>query len=76
MLDEFAEAGYCGRDGRQREPAPGAVGRGTAPVLAAWRKAQLEERLAWGTAWTDAGRVFTKEDGTAAPPLVDQSAVR
>jgi integrase len=33
-------------------------------VLARWRKAQLEERLAWGPAWTDSGRVFTKEDGT------------
>lgn len=32
----------------------------TATVLAAWRK----ERLAWGLAWTDTGRVFTKEDGT------------
>lgn len=40
----------------------------TADVLAAWRKAQLEERLAWGPAWTDTGRVFTKEDGTPVRP--------
>lgn len=40
----------------------------TAAVLAAWRKTQLEERLAWGPAWTDAGRVFTKEDGTPLRP--------
>lgn len=36
---------------------------GTAGVLRAWRKAQLAERLAWGAAWTDSGRVFTREDG-------------
>lgn len=40
----------------------------TAAVLAAWRRAQLEERLAWGPAWTDSGRVFTKEDGTPLRP--------
>ena len=36
-------------------------------ALRAWRKAQLAERLAWGEAWTDTGRVFTREDGTAVP---------
>lgn len=35
----------------------------TAAGLRAWRKAQLAERLAWGEAWTDCGRVFTREDG-------------
>lgn len=40
------------------------IDEATAAVLAAWRKAQLEERLAWGQAWTDTGRVFTKEEGT------------
>lgn len=40
----------------------------TCKVLAAWRRAQLEERVAWGPAWTDTGRVFTKEDGTALRP--------
>jgi integrase len=29
-------------------------------------QAQLAERMAWGPAWTDTGRVFTREDG---PPL-------
>ncbi len=41
---------------------------GTASVLSAWRKAQLAERLAWGPAWTDSGRVFTREDGTPLRP--------
>jgi integrase len=36
-------------------------------ALRAWRKAQLAERLAWGEAWTDTGRVFTREDGTVVP---------
>ena len=40
----------------------------TAAVLGAWRKAQLAERLAWGGAWTDCGRVFTREDGTPLRP--------
>lgn len=44
------------------------IDEATAAVLGAWRKAQLEERLAWGPAWTDAGRVFTREDGTALRP--------
>jgi integrase len=34
-------------------------------ALRAWRKAQLEERLAWGEAWSDTGYVFTREDGTS-----------
>ena len=39
-----------------------------ADVLRAWRKAQLAERMAWGSAWTDSGRVFTREDGTPLRP--------
>jgi integrase len=41
---------------------------GTVTVLRNWRKAQLAERLAWGPAWTDSGRVFTREDGTPLRP--------
>jgi integrase len=44
------------------------IDEGTAAVLRAWRKAQLAERLAWGSAWTDSGRVFTREDGTPLRP--------
>ncbi|MGO8959398.1 MAG: tyrosine-type recombinase/integrase [Streptosporangiaceae bacterium] len=44
------------------------IDEGTAGVLRAWRKAQLAERLAWGSAWTDSGRVFTREDGTPLRP--------
>lgn len=40
----------------------------TAEVLRAWRKRQLEERVQWGEAWTDSGRVFTYEDGRELRP--------
>jgi integrase len=45
-----------------------AIDQATADVLKAWRKAQLAERVAWGAAWTDTGRVFTREDGTPLRP--------
>jgi len=45
-----------------------ALDAGTVKVLRKWRRAQLEERLAWGAAWTDTGRVFTREDGTDLYP--------
>jgi integrase len=40
----------------------------TAAVLRAWRTSQHAERLAWGPAWTDSGRVFTKENGEPLNP--------
>jgi integrase len=40
----------------------------TAAVLGAFRKRQLEERLAWGPAWQDSGYVFTSEDGRLLHP--------
>lgn len=39
-----------------------------AEALKVWRKVQLAERLAWAGEWTDSGRVFTHEDGTALRP--------
>jgi integrase len=40
----------------------------TVAALKAHRKVQLEERLAWGEAWTDTGLVFVREDGTMLNP--------
>lgn len=37
-------------------------------VLRAHRRGQLEERLAWGPAWTETGYVFTSEDGHPLHP--------
>ncbi|MWA05825.1 tyrosine-type recombinase/integrase [Actinomadura sp. LD22] len=49
----------------------------TADVLKAWRKRQMKERVQWGEAWTDTGRVFTREDGQALrPESVSQHFVR
>lgn len=40
----------------------------TAAVLRAWRRAQLAERMAWGSAWADSGRAFIKESGAPLRP--------
>jgi integrase len=40
----------------------------TTGVLEAWRERQLFERLEWGAAWQDSGRVFTREDGSPLRP--------
>ena len=37
-------------------------------ALKAHRKAQLEEKLAWGPAWTESGLVFCREDGRPLDP--------
>lgn len=45
-----------------------ALDAGTVKVLRSWRAAQLRERVEWGSAWTDTGLVFTREDGSAVHP--------
>jgi integrase len=40
----------------------------TVAALKAHRARQLEERLAWGPAWTDTGLVFTRENGQVLHP--------
>jgi integrase len=40
----------------------------TTETLRRWRKQQLEERLAWGSAYQDSGHVFTREDGAVIDP--------
>lgn len=42
----------------------------TVKVLRAWRAAQNEERLAWGEAWVESGKVFTRENGEALHPEI------
>lgn len=58
----------------EREPKTGA-GRRLVPLdadvvasLRAWRKRQVEERLAYGPAYEDTGLVFTREDGAGYHP--------
>lgn len=45
-----------------------ALGKDGVAVLKAHRLAQKKEKLAWGKAWTDSGKVFTREDGLALDP--------
>jgi hypothetical protein len=40
----------------------------TIEVLRAHQAAQIAERAEWGDLWTDTGKVFTREDGTALHP--------
>lgn len=42
----------------------------TVKVLRSWRAAQNEERLAWGDAWVESGKVFTRENGEPLHPEV------
>ncbi|WP_188193106.1 tyrosine-type recombinase/integrase [Nonomuraea sp. SYSU D8015] len=45
-----------------------ALDKVTVAVLRAHKARQNEERLAWGSAWTDTGRIFTREDGRELTP--------
>lgn len=40
----------------------------TVTVLRAYRAAQQRDRLKWGDAWVQSGRVFTREDGSPLRP--------
>ncbi|GEM_PF-69372 len=59
------EAGKPKSDAGERDVA---LDKGTATVVKAHRIAQVADRLAWGTAWVDSGRVFTREDGSELHP--------
>lgn len=63
QVDDTLDSTKSGDSDRQVPIDPGTV-----EVLKVWRKAQLAECLAWGPAWTDSGRVFTREDGTPLRP--------
>lgn len=45
-----------------------ALDKATVVALREHRKRQLAERLAWADAWTESGKVFTREDGAALHP--------
>jgi integrase len=54
-----------------------ALDAATVAALRTWRAQQAAERLAWGSAWTDSGLVFTREDGTGwHPELVTKAFPR
>ena len=63
----------AGYEVTEREPKSGrtrtvALDAGTVAELRSHRTRQLEERLAWGEAWTDSGYVFTRENGEPIHP--------
>lgn len=62
--------GYTVEEGTPKANRARTIGLGaeTVAALRAHRRRQLEERLAWGEAWTDSGLVFTREDGSALHP--------
>lgn len=68
QLVDAGQGAYLGppktRSGVRRVP----VDAFTLDVLKAHRRAQLDERARWGSAWVDTGLVFTREDGTAFRP--------
>jgi integrase len=45
-----------------------ALDEDTVDAFTTHRKRQLEERLSWGEAWVDSGKIFTQENGEALHP--------
>jgi integrase len=45
-----------------------ALDAGTVAALRAHRKRQMAERVEWGPAWVESGKVFTREDGSPLHP--------
>ncbi|GAA5132467.1 tyrosine-type recombinase/integrase [Pseudonocardia adelaidensis] len=45
-----------------------ALDAGTVAALQAHRKRQMEDRLAWGPAWVETGKVFVRENGETLHP--------
>ena len=45
-----------------------ALDAGTVTALRSYRRGQLTERLAWGPAWVDSGKVITRENGEPLHP--------
>ena len=45
-----------------------ALDAGTVTALREHRKRQLADRMAWGSAWVESGKVFAREDGSALHP--------
>lgn len=61
---------YGVREGAPKSNRSRTISLGSETIVAmrAHRRRQLEERMAWGEAWTDSGYVFVTEDGQALHP--------
>ena len=66
IAEQLVQLGWEVEAGEPKSDAGGriiALDKLTLAVLDAWRKRQIAERLAWGSAWINSGRIFTHEDG-------------
>lgn len=71
VAKQIVQLGWASIEDDPKSDAGGrtiALDAGTVAVLRAHRRGQLEARLAWGSAWVDSGRVFTREDGSELHP--------
>lgn len=68
---QLVQVGWDVVEGDPKSDAGGrtiALDAGTVVAMRTHRREQLEERLQWGAAWVDSGKVFTREDGSALHP--------
>ncbi len=71
IAEQLVQLGWAVEAGEPKSDAGGrviALDKLTLAVLDAWRKRQIAERLAWGSAWVNSGRIFTHEDGSEWHP--------
>jgi len=71
IAEQLVQLGWEVEAGEPKSDAGGrviALDELTLKVLDAWRKRQVEERLALGSAWINTGRIFTHEDGSELHP--------
>jgi integrase len=67
---QIVQLGYATKGGEPKADSARtiALDTETIAVLRAHRARQAVERLAWGPAWIDTGRIFTREDGSELHP--------
>ncbi|MDQ7910772.1 tyrosine-type recombinase/integrase [Phytohabitans sp. ZYX-F-186] len=71
IAEQLVTVGWEVEEGEPKSEAGNrdvALDAGTVQVIRAHRRQQLEDRLRWGSAWIDSGRVFTREDGSELHP--------
>jgi len=71
IAEQLVQLGWAVEAGEPKSDAGGrviALDQLTLAVLDAWRKRQIAERLTWGSAWINSGRIFTHEDGSEWHP--------
>jgi integrase len=70
---QLTQVGWAAVEDDPKSDAGGrtiALDGGTVAALRAHREQQLLDRLEWGRAWVDSGRVFCRENGSELHPAV------